>query len=669
MTHTPGRAPALPPTRREPAGRLDIDHNGRVNAADAHAGRIFGAEAGELVGRPVEQLLAIAAALTGLRSGGETRRTGVRIAGTRITGVPFTAEVTIQLTGTGAQALTAVSLCELDGDALAAEARQHFDAAFEHAPIGMALFNPDGEYTRVNAALCAVLGRAPAQLLGRRDQEFTHPDDRAADVAAAWRILRGELSTHQCEKRFLRPDGSTVWVLANLTFLRDEVGRPLSWVGQFQDITRRGEAEQRLRASEERHRLVVRNLPGAGVILYDRDLRCALIEGRHMDEAGLRSDELIGRPLAAATAPEIVEQLEPLARAALRGEPGRMEVFSPISGRWISAEVSPHRDRDDAIAGVLVTVRDVTAQRAAEDARQAAEHQFQVAFERAPIGMAIVDLDGRLRRVNAALSAITGHTREQLLGGPAFMIVHPEDRAWLQATFRALATAVGDEYRSVEHRCQRPDGEPVWVQAEAALIRDPDGQPLHVLIQFQDITDRRRREAELRHLADHDPLTGLLNRRAFRQALDRHLARGRRYGLHGAVLLLDLDGLKQINDRHGHHAGDALIVACADGVRERLRDTDGLGRLGGDEFAALLPRGGAREAEVVAEALVGVVRERAGADAGRERVGVTVSIGVAVLADHAGADADGILELADGAMYAAKAAGRDCYRLTPGRPD
>ena len=104
-------------------------------------------------------------------------------------------------------------------------------------PIGMALFNTDGEYVRVNGALCALLGRRADELIGIRDQELTHPDDRQSDVDAAWRILRGEFNTWQCEKRFVRPDGSIVWTLANLTFLRDEHGRPLCWVGQFQDIT------------------------------------------------------------------------------------------------------------------------------------------------------------------------------------------------------------------------------------------------------------------------------------------------------------------------------------------------------------------------------------------------------------------------------------------------
>ncbi|MEA2900441.1 MAG: two-component system, sensor histidine kinase and response regulator [Actinomycetota bacterium] len=156
----------------------------------------------------------------------------------RDNGVPLTLEVSAGRVPDGAGGATCL-LLEFNRDRVATEAQRYFDVAFDAAPVGMALFNTDGEYVRVNRALCALLGRSEAQLLGRRDQEFTHPDDRQRDVDAAWRILRGEISTWQTEKRFVRPNGSVVWAIANLTFLRDDNGNPVSWVGQFQDITAR----------------------------------------------------------------------------------------------------------------------------------------------------------------------------------------------------------------------------------------------------------------------------------------------------------------------------------------------------------------------------------------------------------------------------------------------
>jgi diguanylate cyclase (GGDEF)-like protein/PAS domain S-box-containing protein len=170
-----------------------------------------------------------------------------RMRGRRENGVPITVDVSARRIETEEGTFAVCILRELCEDRLAGEAQLYFEIAFENAPIGMALFNTDGQYIRVNGALCELLGRSEDELLGRRDQEFTHPDDRAADVEAAWRILEGELDVWQCEKRFLRADGRVVWTIANLTFLRDGDGNPLSWVGQFQDISGRKRDEARLR--------------------------------------------------------------------------------------------------------------------------------------------------------------------------------------------------------------------------------------------------------------------------------------------------------------------------------------------------------------------------------------------------------------------------------------
>jgi PAS domain S-box-containing protein len=347
----------------------------------------------------------------------------------------------------------------------------------------------------------------------------------------------------------VRPDGSVVWALANLTFLRDEAGRPLSWVGQFQDITGRRAAEEALRASEARHRLVVRNLPRTGVLVFDRELRCVLSEGRHPDDPSTVATGLLGRHLRDVFSPALLAALEPHVRAALAGSSGQAEAYSTRAGRVVAAEVAPHRDEDGAVGGALVVVRDVTEQRAAERARHDAERRFQVAFERAPIGMAIVGLDGRLQRSNDALRQITGYTAEQLEAMGPFGLVDPEDRPTVAAALRDLA---GEREKfALEHRSRHADGSRLWMQIETAVIRDEAGVPLYTLVQAQDVTARRDQESALRHMADHDALTGLLNRRAFQRAVEQHVERTQRYGAAGAMLMHDLDGLKLVNDSLG----------------------------------------------------------------------------------------------------------------------
>jgi diguanylate cyclase (GGDEF)-like protein len=176
---------------------------------------------------------------------------------------------------------------------------------------------------------------------------------------------------------------------------------------------------------------------------------------------------------------------------------------------------------------------------------------------------------------------------------------------------------------------------------------------------------------ELRHLADHDALTGLPNRRRFEQELARHLAHVRRYGPEGAALVLDLDCFKPVNDTFGHAAGDRLLARVACVLRERLRATDVIARLGGDEFAILLPRVDRAGAAAVARSLVETVREQALTDCAR---GVTVSVGVLPFDTCGTLGAEGIVAAADLAMYDAKALGGDGWafyeeaRVTAVRP-
>ena len=312
----------------------------------------------------------------------------------------------------------------------------------------------------------------------------------------------------------------------------------------------------------------------------------------------------------------------------------------------------------------MLLTQDITAIKQAERELAEVDELFKTAFEEAPIGMGLVDPQtGRHLRVNQALCQITGYTEEQLLGMTADDMTHPDDVAGTAEARRLLLDGAGIHRN--EKRYLHADGHTVWVSVHATLVRDADGNASHILGQIQDITERRRFEDRLQHLADHDPLTGLLQPpRASSRSSTATSPHAQRYGAEGALLVLDLDDFKSVNDTLGHNAGDELIVARrATAARAQLRDTDVVARLGGDEFAVLLPRGGAEEADGgrrQAGRAPSATRSPSSARAARAGSPRASASRCSARPSSTGEE---VLVNADLAMYEAKEAGRDRFAV------
>jgi diguanylate cyclase (GGDEF)-like protein len=211
----------------------------------------------------------------------------------------------------------------------------------------------------------------------------------------------------------------------------------------------------------------------------------------------------------------------------------------------------------------------------------------------------------------------------------------------------------------IEKQYRHAWGHQVWVLLSVSLVRDDDDQPLHLIAQVQDISERKELEGRLEHLVDHDFLTALFNGRRFEQALIQEVKSAARYGNSGAVLLIDLDHFKAVNDQFGHKAGDDLLKTVAAALRGRIRETDVLARLGGDEFGIILPQVNTEQAELVAEDIVKALRRQT-AMLADHRIPVTASVGVALFDGLTNVE---ILAAADLAMYEAKEAGRNRFAL------
>jgi diguanylate cyclase (GGDEF)-like protein/PAS domain S-box-containing protein len=337
-----------------------------------------------------------------------------------------------------------------------------------------------------------------------------------------------------------------------------------------------------------------------------------------------------------------------------------------------------------------------------------AANRWRTTFEAAPLGMAKVTLEGRLEDFNSAFRSLLGQPKRAVLGRRLTAFVYPDDLPAMKGPGNPGNSPRGVAKAEVRLVCA--GGVLRWCELASSVVRDAHDRPEYVLVSVVDITRHKRSQAALRDLATRDPLSGLANRRWFELQLAQHLRLCVDDGPRGALIVVDLDRFKEVNDTRGHQAGDRLVVEVAVTLRRHLRDRDVVARLGGDEFAVILSEGDRAAAEAVARKLVLAVRDEVGlpmSDAGAsldltgasndlsggssgpdgacsrpdqaaamapgsDRTGprVTVSVGVAafeVLAEmsHLGAStaARDVVKAADAAMYSVKHSGRNGYAV------
>jgi diguanylate cyclase (GGDEF)-like protein/PAS domain S-box-containing protein len=309
---------------------------------------------------------------------------------------------------------------------------------------------------------------------------------------------------------------------------------------------------------------------------------------------------------------------------------------------------------------LLVMVQEITTRIAAEETLRESEQRFRATFNQAAVGIAHVAPDGRWLRVNQKLCDILGYSREELLGLAFQDITQPDDLGPdLEYMRRLLAAEIPDF--SMEKRYLRKDGSAVWINLTVSLVRDQAGAPKYFISVSEDISERKRVEAKLVHLANHDALTSLPNRNLLLDRLDQAMLHAHRDGRVVAVLSLDIDRFKNLNESLGHGMGDRMIVSIAARLPGVLREGDTVARFGGDEFVMVLPDlGEVEDAAVVAHKVLGVVSEPLLID-GHELC-LTASIGIGFYPKD-GEDGATLLRNADTAMYRAKDAGRNVFQF------
>lgn len=297
--------------------------------------------------------------------------------------------------------------------------------------------------------------------------------------------------------------------------------------------------------------------------------------------------------------------------------------------------------------------------RRTEEIIRQGELRFRTMFEEAPMGIALIDtLSGQFLDINPRYLAIAGRSLEHMKKSSWMEISHPDDVAGEQEQMAQLLARCVPGFRHSK-RIVRPDGVVVWVDASVTAIDTARHGGPHHLCMLEDVTDKRQSEALIWQQANFDTLTQLPNRRMFHERLRQALAHGRRDTTRVAILFIDLDHFKEVNDTLGHHQGDILLIEAARRIRVGVRETDTVARLGGDEFTVILSDlDDLQQVDRIARQILdGLLAPFL---LGQEQAFVSASIGITLYPDDAG-NIEDLLKHADQAMYVSKGAGRNRY--------
>ncbi|MBT0771914.1 diguanylate cyclase [Kineosporia sp. J2-2] len=530
--------------------------------------------------------------------------------------------------------------------------------------------------TRWSAGLYAQLGRDPGAVPPDPATYLAaiHPDDRDVVAAGLARVHESGQMPHM-QFRLIRPDGTERTVLVRNRVDRDTAGRAAQLRSTVLDVTAIREAESAL--DQERKRLAGVLDAVQDVAIVGADARSMLITffNRGAEQMlGWRADEVVG-----VHTPSIYHAPGDLERAmsdtgiedpllaigdelTRTGHDSRRWTCLRQDGSLFQAQGSLTQilGPDGAVETYIAVIVDLTRVLRAEAELQESEDRFRLAFDFAPMAMAIVALDegdpGRIVRANPALCRFANTTEPALVGRRLADLMTPAHADGAAADLRELLGTGGDSITS-ERAFHRGDGGELWGLLSTSVVR-PAGREPYLITMIEDITARMQLTERLRHEASHDPLTGLPNRQVLRRRLEDALSQPPPHDAAVAVLYVDLDGFKGVNDSLGHAVGDELLVQVADRIAACVRSSDVVARLGGDEFAVLLPRVGYLEtATAIGERIVEALAEPFEIDGSFCRIGA--SIGVAMSAtDDSGSTVPQLLNAADEAMYEAKRAGK-----------
>ncbi|WKY47361.1 sensor domain-containing diguanylate cyclase [Eubacteriaceae bacterium ES3] len=427
------------------------------------------------------------------------------------------------------------------------------------------------------------------------------------------------------------------------------------------NVTRNSEAEKKSLSREmderdERYRLLVENSP-AGIITCDRDGEILMVNPAVVKLLGSPSVEAT-KAVNVFTFPPLVDSgiAASLKHCAETGEDFRGEsIYTSKWGKdvYLRMHFVPLHNFTGEIVGVQGIVEDFTDYKKAQDQMRTYYH----AIEHSPVAVLISDDKGEIEYVNPHYTKITGYTPADLIGQNIGVLYQESQMKHVYEDLHNTVTR-GKIWKREQENFKK-DGELYWEYISISPIFDENGEIFHYVSVKEDITKRREESEKAKYLAYHDTLTGLANRGLFNDRLMISVANAARYQTRLAIMYLDLDGFKEINDSYGHDMGDELLKAVSDELKSIMRKGDTVARMGGDEFTVIIPEfETVSDVEIVADKMLKAIQKPLTS----EKLLVTISIGIAFYPEH-GSNHEALLVSADKAMYQAKKMGKNNYRV------
>jgi diguanylate cyclase (GGDEF)-like protein/PAS domain S-box-containing protein len=541
----------------------------------------------------------------------------------------------------------------------------HF--AVEAARIGTWQRNLVTDEITISTLLASFLGLPERQvsLSSEKWKSLIFPDDmRLLDDAVRAAIQTGK--PIDVEHRLIDQQGNILWVTSRGVVFKDETGKPISAAGVVVDITEKNSIEEALRVSEERYRHLADMSPD-GIIVNVNEKYVYANQAAARILNTVSPDQIIGRSLYDFVNEEQREFLMERGSSFLKRE---YEALKPIDitlrqlgGTAVDVQITARWTTWEKQPAIQVMLRDVTELKQTQDRLRVTSERLHIALESAGEGIWDWDIVNNKYEFSSGIRTLLAIPFDEAIPESidSSNFIHSEDEGRVRSCLDAYLAGTSPSYEC-EFRVRARDGKWKWVLSRGTIVsRDVNGMPLIMTGTMSDITERKESETTVWRHANVDALTGIPNRRLFRERLEMEMHRSRRYGHQVAILYIDLDRFKEVNDLYGHDAGDMLLVHAVQRMQRCVRQTDTIARLGGDEFAIIMTElHDSGHIEFVCQNLLASLSTPF--QVKKDHAYVTASIGVAMYPIDA-ADPEDLLRRADQAMFAAKRNGKNqfCY--------